>query len=415
MQTVITTANTTTTKRMTVIDALRGFALLGVMLMHMLQHFGAFSGVRADESQYPALDEAIQWLSANVIMGRFINIFALLFGLSFYIQMDSAARKGIDFRKRFLWRMAVLFTIGMIGNSFFGQDILSIYAVFGAIMVFLFPLKNWVLILIASLLLLGAPRLMMMGYDKITKTEQVMEQPTQERRQPGTMPTTYLETAKRHLTTGLQGKLNYQFGMNGRGYITMALFILGLVVGRLQFFKDIEKKQKRNVILFLSFLIGTIAFNYLLDCIPQEPISFRMLMTPNYEISLAAVAVSALYDINVIVLSGALALGFIVLYQFNPIGKHLDAITPYGRMGLTNYEMQGIIGSFLFSVWGLGRIFGTLGITEVFVLGIVFYIVQAVFSWFWLKHFLYGPLEWLWRSATYLKWQPLRKPNAINA
>lgn len=227
MQTTSVEEKVTPNKRITVIDALRGFALLGVMLMHMLQHFGAFSGVRVDESQYPALDEAIRWLSANVIMGRFINIFALLFGLSFYIQMNSAARKGIDFRKRFLWRMVILFGIGMVGNSFFGQDILSIYAVFGVVMVFLFPLKNWILIVIASLLLLGAPRLMIMGYDKITKTEQVVVK--EEPKQAKGMPTTFIDTAKRHLTIGLQGKLNYQFGMNGRGYITMALFILGLV------------------------------------------------------------------------------------------------------------------------------------------------------------------------------------------
>ena len=401
------TTQKTKTKRITVIDALRGFALLGVMLIHMLQHFGAYSGVRVAESSYPVLDEAIQWLAANVLMGRFINIFAFLFGLSFFIQMKSAARRGVDFRKRFLWRMAILFVIGLIGNSFFGQDILSIYAVFGVILVFLFPLKNTTLLVIAALLLLGTPRLMIMGYDKLTKTEQVVVE--QGPRQPRVMPTTFLETAKRHLTTGLQGKLNYQFGMNGRGYITMALFILGLVVGRLRYFKDIDKKQKLNVSLFVGFLLGTITLNYILNWIPQEPISFRMLMNPNYEIPLAALAVSALHDINVVVMSGALSLGFIVLYQFKSFGNYLDAITPYGRMGLTNYEMQGIVGSFLFSAWGLGSVFGTWGATEVFMLGIAFYIVQAVFSKIWLTYFHYGPLEWFWRSATYLKWQPLKK------
>ena len=62
------TTQKTKTKRITVIDALRGFALLGVMLMHMLQHFGSYSGVRVAESSYPVLDEAIQWLAANVLM-----------------------------------------------------------------------------------------------------------------------------------------------------------------------------------------------------------------------------------------------------------------------------------------------------------------------------------------------------------
>jgi len=412
MQTADINTKETTNKRITVIDALRGFALLGVILMHMLQHFGIFSGIRPEEAQFPVLDEVIRWLSDNVIMGRFINIFACLFGLSFFIQMDSAARKGIDFRRRFLWRMAILFIIGMIGNSFFTADILSIYAVFGVIMVFLFPLKNWVLIFIACLLLLGAPRLLMIGYDRITKTEQVVENtqpaPRPARANVAEKPA-YLNSAKRNLTTGLQGKLNYQFGINSRGYITLALFILGLVIGRLQFFKNIETKQKRNVILFAGFMIGTLVLNLILNWIPQEPISFRMLMTPGYEVPLAAVVVSTLNDINIILSSGALAMGFIVLYQIRSIGKYLDVITPYGRMGLTNYEMQGVLGAFLFSMWGFGSIFGSWGTTEVFVLGLVVYAIQVIISRYWLKYFQYGPLEWLWRSATYLRRQPLRK------
>lgn len=104
--------------RIHVLDALRGFALLGVILMHMLQHFGVFSGVRPEEPLFPVLDEAIQWLSQHVIMGKFINIFAFLFELSFFIQMDRASKKGIDFRLRFVWRMVILFAIGIFGNSF---------------------------------------------------------------------------------------------------------------------------------------------------------------------------------------------------------------------------------------------------------------------------------------------------------
>ena len=65
--------------RIHVLDALRGFALLGVILMHMLQHFGVFSGAPTSEPQFPILDTAIQWLSQHVIIGKFINIFAFLF------------------------------------------------------------------------------------------------------------------------------------------------------------------------------------------------------------------------------------------------------------------------------------------------------------------------------------------------
>ncbi|MFR0679192.1 DUF418 domain-containing protein [Dysgonomonas mossii] len=402
------------TQRITVIDALRGFALLGVVLMHMLQHFGIFSGIHPESARFPIADEVIQWLSDNVIMGRFVNIFAFLFGLSFFIQMDSAARKGIDFRKRFLWRMLILFVIGMIGNSFFTADILSIYAVFGVIMVFLFPLKNRILIMIALILLLGAPRILMTSYDHMTapqQTENVSEAPRANTNRTNSRmdAPSYFNSAKTNLTTGLQGKLRYQFGMYSRGYITLALFILGLVVGRLRFFEEVQVKQKRNVILFIIFASAFAITKLIVDLAPLETISFRMLLTPGFEASPGMLMITALNDISIVLFSGALALGFIVLYQIGSIGKYLNVISPYGRMGLTNYEMQGIVGAILFSMWGFGSFFGSWGTTEVFVLGLALYAVQILFSRFWLKYFLYGPLEWFWRSATYLKIQPLRR------
>lgn len=92
--------------RVTLLDALRGFSLLGVILMHMLQQFSIFSfSPDVREPLFPAMDEVVQWIGQHVIMGRFINIFAFLFGLSFFIQLDRAAKKGIDFRGRFIWRM----------------------------------------------------------------------------------------------------------------------------------------------------------------------------------------------------------------------------------------------------------------------------------------------------------------------
>ncbi|MDD3036653.1 DUF418 domain-containing protein [Bacteroides sp.] len=401
--------------RIYVLDALRGFALLGVILMHMLQHFGVFTGMPVAEPQFPMLNTAIQWLSQHIIMGKFINIFAFLFGLSFFIQMDRGARKGIDFRKRFVWRMVILFAIGIVGNSFFTADILPIYAAFGVIMVLLFPLKNWILIVIAMLFLIGTPRIISTTYSRMVKTEQTVNTPQiptfNDSNSNRGVPTTaemkkpsFFKSAKTNLTTGFVRKLNYQFGLNGRGYITLALFILGLVVGRLRFFEGVEINKKRNVLLFTFFSLTA----FILSLIPLQEVSFRMLISGT-ELSPAMLASMALKDIQTVLFSGALALGFISLCQVKNIGKHLKTIIPYGRMGLTNYVTQSIVGGIMFSMWGLGSIFGSWGTTEVFVLGLVVYIMQAIFSTYWLKHFLYGPLEWLWRSATYLKIQPFKK------
>lgn len=400
-------------QRITVIDALRGFALLGVILIHMLQHYGIFSssGFGSEEALFPKLDAAIQWLSQNAIMGKFINIFAFLFGLSFFIQMDSAARKGVDFRKRFMWRMAILFVIGLIGNCFYTGDILSIYAAFGIIMVFLFRFKNWVLMILVALLLSGAPRVLLSSYNRLVNTEQVAN--VQNRPAPASISPekpSFFKSAQDNLTTGYQRKLVYQFGLFGRGYITLALFILGLVIGRLRFFEKAQTLKKRNVILLTGFAIAALAVNLIIDLLPQQSANFRMFMRPGSpDIPASVLATMALRDIYAVLFSGSLVLGFIVLHQIKSVGRCLDVLSPYGRMGLTNYEMQSVLGSILFSMWGFGSIFGSWGTTEVFVLGLIVYTVQVIASKYWMKLYLYGPFEWLWRSATYLKLQPLRK------
>lgn len=401
--------------RITVIDALRGFALLGVILIHMMQHYSIFSpsGIEPGEALFPQLDNAIRWLSQNVIMGKFINIFACLFGLSFFIQMDGAAKKGIDFRKRFLWRMAILFIIGIVGNCFYTGDILSIYAVFGVIMVFLFRFKNKVLITIAVLLLLGLPRILTISYDQLVKTEQVetiSSAPASQSLGIDHSKSSFFKSAHNNLTKGLERKLDYQFGMFGRGYVTLALFILGLVIGRLRFFEEVHSQKRKNIVLLAGFILAAIIVNFIISFLPEPPSTRAILRgLESSDITPSLFAVMALKDLHTVLFSGAIAMGFIVLYQIKSIGKRLDVMTPYGRMGLTNYEMQSVIGTIIFSMWGFGPTFGSWGTTAIFALGLALYATQIIISKYWLKFYLFGPLEWLWRSATYLKLQPLRR------
>lgn len=238
--------------RITLLDALRGFALLGVILMHMLQQFGIFSfSPDVRQPLFPAMDEIVQWIGQNIIMGRFINIFAFLFGLSFFIQLDRASKKGVDFRRRFIWRMVVMLAIGLIGNIFYSGEIISLYAVFGSLLVPLYRVRSWVLMTISVLLLLGTPRIIQVSYNTFLKTEQTddgsqnaaTQSQAAEEVAKENKPS-FVNSAKHNFTRGLQGKLNYQFGLFGRGYITFALFLAGLVVGRLGFFEKEQPTQK---------------------------------------------------------------------------------------------------------------------------------------------------------------------------
>lgn len=404
--------------RITVIDALRGFALLGVVLVHMQQHYSIFyfGALTPAEPLFPVLDEWINWLTRNVLMGRFINIFAFLFGMSFFIQMDRAAKKGVDFRRRFIWRMVILFLIGGIGSAFYSGDILSFYAIFGLILVLLHPLKNKVLIFIACLIIAGAPRWISYGYERLTTPHENVEMATSaqtpqrgpERPQPSLETlreeASITKTFQQNLTDGRMRTFNYQFNWGGRGYLTFALFIGGLVVGRIRFFETVHLHIRRNLILFVLFAAGAWLVGKAGNLLSQEQGFFTQGIP-----SATALLRMTLNDVNMVLFSAAITMGFCLLYQVKGIGKCLDVLAPYGRMGLTNYEMQGIIGSILFSLWGFGSLFGRWNATGLFGLGIALYVAQILFSRLWLTYFKYGPLEWLWRSATYLKWQPFRK------
>src|SRR5699024_6675683 len=138
-------------------------------------------------------------------------------------------------------------------------------------------------------------------------------------------------------------------------------------------------------------------------------INYRSLVSGQAENLASGLALMSLNDVKIVAFSGAIVMAFALLYQHKNWSKYLDVFSPYGRMGLTNYEMQGVIGCFMFSMWAFGLYFQSLGTTELFLLGIVIYLLQLAFSSYWLKKHLYGPLEWFLRSATYLKAQPFRK------
>ena len=415
-------------KRITVLDALRGFALFGVIIMHMLQKFGTRYGDSQEEVlHFPALDEVVQWIGNNIIMGRFINVFALLFGLSFFIQMDRAARKDIDFRGRFVWRMIILMILGLLCHSFYNLEIISVYAFFGLLLIPLYKLKNWVLLLIFLFFLLGGPRaIKVMHHNYYTAIELASaehpsssadqltaEGQSNEIERPPEIPEhiknpSFWNSAKHNYEERFIRKMNYQFGLIGRGYITFALFVLGLLIGRIGFFEKLAEQKKNNIKLFVGFVLATAVTVLLKNTMP--PIEVRMLFRPGGHILPTSLLLTrALGDISMVLSSAALALGFILLYQSGNLRKYLEVLSPYGRTGLTNYIMQGIIGALIFLPWAFGSFFGGWGATALFIFGIVIYIIQGTISKYWLKPYLYGPLEWLWRSLTYLEFQPYKK------
>ena len=117
--------------RLQVVDALRGFAIVSIMLLHNIEHFDFIYSPAGLPEWMVNFDKGLTGTMYFLFGGKAYAIFALLFGLTFFIQSDNQAKKGRDFRGRFAWRLVLLLLFGIVNSAFYEGDILSFYAVLG--------------------------------------------------------------------------------------------------------------------------------------------------------------------------------------------------------------------------------------------------------------------------------------------
>ena len=238
-------------ERITVIDALRGFSLIGICLIHSMQHFGAM-GTMTPQAVFlweGTMNEIFSWLINYLVFGKFFIIFSCLFGLSFFIQMDRAAKKGLDFRPRFLWRLVLLLAIGYLHGLIVRVDILLIYAILGFVLVLMYKWPTKLLAGITLYLFLGGATLVPVAYKSLTApaVEQVEERMAE---RPASRPAgprkvqTLSETIESNAWDGIVGKMRFQVS-SGRIYLTLGLFILGFIVGRIRLFERMDEFRGR--------------------------------------------------------------------------------------------------------------------------------------------------------------------------
>ena len=139
--------------RIEVADALRGIAVAGIILFHAREHFNLYwSGLDYIRAGFGGWEQTVAGALGFLLSGKMYAIFALLFGLSFFIQSDNQAQRGNDFSLRFAWRMILLFGIGLINAAIYNGDVLTYYAVFGLFMIPIGKLPNrWVWVIAALL------------------------------------------------------------------------------------------------------------------------------------------------------------------------------------------------------------------------------------------------------------------------
>lgn len=379
--------------RVDVADVLRGLAVMGIILLHSIEHFNFASYPdSAGQSAWINFSNDAIWDSLFFLFGgKAYAIFALLFGFSFFIQDDNQRLRGNDFRLRFCWRLVLLFLIGNINASFFTAEVLVLYSLTGFILPLTCRLKDkWVFALACILLIQPLPLYYAIraSLDPLFVSPEIPTRTFWKATYAAQSTGTFFETLRVNLWEGQIASLAWAWD-NGRVFQTSALFLLGMLIGRRGLFREEHLPLWGKVLA--GALICFFPLHGLCKMLP-EFIENRSILKP----LLLTIKSLSNFAFMLILVSG-------VIFAFYRSHLHnlLMKIIPYGRMSLTNYITQSIVGSLLYYNWGLA-LHDDWNVTVSFLAGIVFFLVQfAACSW-WMSNHSHGPMEYLWKKATWI-------------
>ena len=386
------TPSTKPNTRIDVADILRGLAIAGIILIHFLEHMNFFLFPQPKNELWATINTAVWDSTFFLLAGKMYAIFAMLFGLSFYIQHDNQAQKGIDFRPRFVWRMILLMLFGILDLLFYNGDILFIYAVCGLIIIPLIRASNkWIWFFIV-LMLMQPVELVYFIRGLLDPSTPIMDLGSGSyygaliaSQSQGTI----IDVAVAGLKYGLPANFLWAIE-NGRMTQTILFFLLGIMLGRARLFYN----EGNNIKTWKKIFVGSIvAFAVLLPLYMYLPKATDIKAVSNS----MNVALNMWKNISMMMF---IVSGVTLLYYTTSAKSWLMKIAPYGKMSLTNYLGQSFIGALIFYNWGFG-LFNVCGHAASFLLGVACIILQFIFCTWWMKHHKRGPFEQLWCTATW--------------
>jgi uncharacterized protein len=399
------------------IDALRGLALLGILLVNMA-YFGSPMEIGGFDRQgsVGGADLAAETFVRAVAEGKFYAIFSLLFGLGLFIQMSRAQAAGAPFAGRWVRRVAILLAFGIAHALLLWEgDILVYYALYGMLLLAFRrrpdrSLVRWavVLVLVPGLLVAGGAGLVEVVDDDPTvqaSLEKDLAEPRAEqdekRRVFGgdSWPAMVRHRAAGHLQTVLAlGAIV--------GPTVLAMFLVGMWLGRRGL---LHAPADHAPALFRLLLFGLLVGIPL--TVVQVWTAFQAGATPG--LPAGDIAPILLSIASLLVGGPALGLAYVAgaaLIWRHPQGRRvLATFAPVGRMALTNYLLQSLIATLVFHGHGLG-LYGKLGPALWLAIAVAIYVSQVLLSRWWMSRHAFGPMEWLWRTFTYGRRPTLTAP-----
>ena len=392
-------------ERQSLVDALRGFALLGILVVNIASFSSTYYGVGIpDPMAQSVLERAALLVRTLVFETKFYLLFSFLFGYSFTLQMQSAERGGKAFAPRMGRRLVGLWVLGLVhAVVLYHGDILTTYAVLGAVLLMLrrrsdlFMARAAVfLVLATSLLWAGIGYLLVkagVSNDTRTAYADAVAALAAYRGTPFTVIVQHLrELSQIWWITGLV-----------QAPTALAMFFAGFIAGRRELFANADAYRP----LFKRLLRWGLVIGLPGAALYAFP-SIRLDNPVRELYGLAATLLTAPF------LTAAYAAG-LVLLMLSPRGRVLEAmLAPAGRMALTNYLMQSLVCAWLFLAYGL-RWIGTVGPTAATGIAFAIFAAQLVLSRWWLGRFVYGPVEWVLRAFTNLELPPMRRKPTTTA
>lgn len=382
--------------RIEVVDALRGFAVMAILLVHSLEHFifPVYPDVVSQPGWLNTLDQGVLSIVFTLFAGKSYAIFALLFGFTFFIQFNNQQVKGNDFGYRFLWRIILLALFATLNAAFFpAGDVLLLYAIVGIVLFIVRKWSNKAVLIFAIFMLIQPvewfhyiaslfnPNYALPDFGVGAMYDEVFEY---------TKEGNFWKFLFGNITLGQKASLMWAVGA-GRYMQTAGLFMLGMLIGRKGLFQPTESN---NRFWTLALIVCAISFGPLYQ--------LKVETVDQATVPLIKQTVGVVFDMwQKFAFTFILVSSFVLLYQRNKFQKKVSALRYYGKMSLTNYVTQSIFGAFIYFPIGL-YLAPYCGYTLSLLVGIGIFIVQFALCRWWLKYHKQGPLETLWHKLTWI-------------